>query len=85
MSGKVIKGYWDCPHCGTKGIDGLVDICPGCGSGKDKNVRYYMKNTEAVSSEELEAAGISADENDGGHRDWICGDCGAPKHNREQP
>ena len=84
MSGKVIKGYWDCPHCGTKGIDGLVDICPGCGSGKDKNVRYYMKNTEAVSSEELEAAGISADENDGEHREWICAYCGALNNYRDQ-
>ena len=84
MAGKVIRGYWDCPHCGTKGIDGLVDICPGCGSGKDKNVRYYMKSTEAVSDQELEAAGISADESDGEHREWICAYCGALNNYRDQ-
>ena len=54
MADKIIKGYWDCPQCGTKGIDGLLDACPNCGSGKDKNVRYYMKDTNAVSEEERE-------------------------------
>ena len=56
MADRVIRGYWDCEHCGTKGIDGLVDICPSCGSGKGKNVRYYMKSVEEVSDQELEAA-----------------------------
>ena len=77
MAERVIRGYWDCPHCGRKGIDGLVDICPGCGSGKDKDVRYYMKSVEAVSEEELRAAGINEGESDGEHREWICAYCGA--------
>ena len=76
MADKVIRGYWDCPQCGTKGIDGLVDVCPNCGSGKDKNVRYYMKQVEEVSDEELENAGLSREESDGSHREWICAYCG---------
>ena len=28
MADRVIRGYWDCPQCGTTGIDGLVDVCP---------------------------------------------------------
>ena len=76
MADKVIRGYWDCNQCGTKGIDGLVDVCPACGAGKGKDVRYYMKEAEAVSSEELEKAGISAEESDGSHREWICAYCG---------
>ena len=76
MADKIIRAYWDCPQCGMKGIDGLKDTCPGCGSGKDKNVRYYMKNVEEVSQEELEEAGISEDENDGAHREWVCAYCG---------
>ena len=76
MAGKIIRAYWDCPQCGMKGIDGLVDTCPGCGSGKDKNVRYYMKGVEEVSKEELEAAGMSEEEADGKHKEWVCAYCG---------
>ena len=76
MAEKIIRAYWDCPQCGTKGIDGLKDVCPGCGSGKDKNVRYYMKDVEEVSSEELQEAGISEEESDGLHKEWVCAYCG---------
>ena len=77
MADRIIKGYWDCPHCGAKGIDGLVDICPGCGSAKDKNVRYYMKSVEEVSDQELAAAGLSREDADGQHKEWICAFCGS--------
>ncbi len=83
MADRVIRGYWDCEHCGTKGIDGLVDICPSCGSGKGKNVRYYMKSVEEVSDQELEAAGISKEENDGKHVEWICAYCGSLNNYRD--
>ena len=76
MAGKIIRGYWDCPQCGMKGIDGLVDTCPGCGAGKDKNVRYYMKAVEEVSEAELNAAGMSSEEADGAHKEWVCPYCG---------
>ena len=76
MADRVIRGYWDCPQCGTTGIDGLVDVCPNCGAGKDKNVRYYMKAVEEVTEEELQAAGTSKAESDGSHREWICAYCG---------
>lgn len=32
MGTRVIKGYWDCIYCGTKHIDGLIDVCPNCES-----------------------------------------------------
>lgn len=76
MSGRIIRGYWDCGQCGTKGIDGLKDTCPACGAGKDKHVRYYMKEVEEVSADELAAAGISGEEADGKHKEWICAYCG---------
>ena len=83
MANKIIKGYWDCPQCGTKGIDGLLDACPNCGSGKDKNVRYYMKDTNAVSEEELNAAGLSKEDADGSHKEWICAYCGSLNNYRD--
>ena len=74
---KVIRGFWDCKSCGRKGIDGLLDSCPGCGAGTDKNVRYYMKSAEdTVTEQELTQAGIGLDELDGRHREWICAYCG---------
>ena len=77
MANRIIRGYWDCSSCGRKGIDGLLDACPGCGAGKDKNVRYYMKSaSDVVSEEELAHAGIGRDENDGKHKEWICSYCG---------
>ena len=76
MANRIVKGFWDCPQCGMKGIDGLVDTCPGCGSGKDKSVRYYIKTVEEVSDDELASAGISKDENDGSHKEWVCAYCG---------
>ena len=98
MANRVIRGYWDCEMCGKKGIDGLADTCPACGAGKSKNVRYYMKSVEEVTKEELAAAGISEEENDGLHREWVCPYCGnlnnyadlvcarcaAPKEEKEQ-
>ena len=74
---KVIRGYWDCPSCGKKGIDGLLDACPNCGRGKDKSVHYYMKSaSDTVTDAELEAARIGKDELDGKHKDWLCAYCG---------
>lgn len=77
MSKEIIRGYWDCSFCNTKGIDGLIDICPNCGAGKKKDVKYYMKSTDdVVSEQELNDAGISIEECDGNHKEWICPYCG---------
>ena len=84
-TGKIIRGYWDCPFCGRKGIDGLLDKCPGCGTGKRDDTRYYMKSSsDLVSGEELEAAGIGKDENDGLHKEWVCPFCGQLNNWKDQ-
>ena len=76
MSKRIVKGYWDCEACGTKEIDGLADICPGCGSRKPENTKYYLKEKkEYISSEELKKAGISEEECDGNHKEWVCPYC----------
>lgn len=43
MADKIVKGYWDCPYCSSREIDGLVDFCPNCGVHKPKDVKYYLK------------------------------------------
>lgn len=49
---KIIRGYWDCKYCEEKGIDGLLDKCPNCGSGKLEDTVYYMKNKREYFSED---------------------------------
>ncbi len=74
--GVIVKGYWTCEVCGTKDIDGLVDVCPNCGKQKSKTVKYYLREVEeVVTDEELKKAGISKEECDGNHKDWVCNYC----------
>lgn len=75
--GRIVKGYWACKYCGTGDIDGLTDICPNCGKQKSSDVKYYMKGSPVeVTEKELEKAGITKEECDGNHKDWICEYCG---------
>ncbi len=92
MADKVVKGYWDCPYCSSREIDGLVDFCPNCGVHKPKDVEYYLKgnvttnttysksqvpDSDVLSEKELEKAGISKEECDGKHKEWVCDFCGS--------
>lgn len=92
MADKVVKGYWDCPYCNSREIDGLVDFCPNCGVHKPKDVKYYLNgnvttnttysksqvpDSDVLSEKELEKAGISKEECDGKHKEWVCDFCGS--------
>lgn len=81
MGTRIIKGYWDCAYCGTKHIDGLVDVCPNCAKRKPGDVKYYIgtnnrNQMKEVTDSELQKAGISRKECDGKHKEWVCGFCG---------
>ena len=81
MTTKIIKGYWDCKYCGEKHIDGLIDECPCCGKRKSEDIKYYIGTSnrdemEEVTDSELLKAGISKEECDGNHKEWVCGYCG---------
>lgn len=91
MSERIVRGYWDCPYCDSKDIDGLIDDCPNCGRHKPENVKYHLKGhcvqenkiyktsqvdeSDVLSTEELHSAGISAEECDGNHKEWVCSYC----------
>lgn len=91
MSERIVRGYWDCPYCDSKDIDGLVDNCPNCGRHKPENVKYHLKGqhvqeneiykaaqvdeSDVLSTEELHSAGISEEECDGNHKEWVCSYC----------
>lgn len=91
MSDRIVRGYWDCPYCDSKDIDGLVDNCPNCGRHKPENVKYHLKGqhvqenkiyktaqvdeSDVLSTEELHNAGISEEECNGNHKEWVCSYC----------
>ncbi len=82
---KIVRGYWDCRYCETKGIDGLAEECPNCGHGREADTKFYMKSenaaaTDYVSDQELENAGIRKEDCDGEHFDWVCDYCGELNH-----
>ena len=40
---RIVKGYWDCPYCGNKGISGLEKRCTACGHSQDEGTKFYLK------------------------------------------
>lgn len=73
----IVKMYWTCRNCGTGSIDGLVDECPNCGDRKPSDIQYEFSEIDVeVTEEELKAAGISKEECDGEHKEWVCNYCG---------
>ena len=67
---KIVKGYWDCPYCGNKGISGLEKRCTACGHPQDEGTKFYLKEEkEYVSEDKAGSYGKGAD--------WTCSYCGA--------
>lgn len=66
--GNIIEGYWNCPYCGTKGIQGSHRSCTYCGKVRDDNTTFYMKETNNYVPAE-KAKNISKSP------DWVCSYC----------
>jgi hypothetical protein len=64
-------GYWDCPGCGQKRIQGPERSCPGCGRPRDPSVAFYTTDdAPAVEAPEQVARARAG-------ADWQCPYCGA--------
>ena len=51
-------------------------MCPNCGDRKPPDIQYEFGEVDVeITDEELEAAGISKEECDGEHKEWICNYC----------
>ena len=85
--GRTVMGYWDCPVCGNKGIDGTVMNCPSCGRARG-DVKFYMKGMEDNAiREEDERKGIEylskeQAEEIGKNPDWYCSFCNSLNRDR---
>ena len=66
--GKLVMGYWDCPYCNTKHIEGTRRECPSCGKPRGQEVKFYMDGVRYLSAEESQTKGKGAD--------WLCDHCG---------
>lgn len=66
---KLLVGLWDCPYCGSKGINGLKKKCPNCAHTQDAGTKFYL----GVEKEYLEA---DKAEDYGKGADWTCAYCG---------
>ena len=66
--GKLVMGYWDCPYCSTKHIEGTRRECPSCGKPRGQEVKFYMDGVRYLSEEESQTKGKGAD--------WLCDHCG---------
>lgn len=66
--GKLVMGYWDCPYCSTKHIEGTKRECPSCGKPRGQEVKFYMDGVRYLSAEESQTKGKGAD--------WLCDHCG---------
>lgn len=78
MADKIVMGYWDCPYCDEKGIQGTLRECPHCGKPRGNDTKFYMKskthdevvaNNEYLSGEQAQKKGKGAD--------WLCSYCGS--------
>ena len=66
----ILKGLWDCPYCGQKGIPGLTKSCPNCAHPQDAGTKFYLGSVEEKLEEEK--AGEY-----GKGADWTCAFCGS--------
>lgn len=73
--GRIIQGYWDCPHCGEKEIkaDPKKPYCSKCGEAQGAGVKFYIRDPNEVADQEIvEATGTKPK--------WVCNLCGAYNH-----
>ncbi len=78
MSERKVMGYWDCPSCGAKEIQGTIRVCPNCAKPRDENIRFYMKSKdheEVVRNNEYLTEDQAKKKGNG--PDWECSYCGS--------
>ena len=72
---RIVMGFWDCPYCDKKEIQGTLRNCPGCGRPrgdtkcymKSRNHEEVVRNGHYLTEEQAKTKGKGAD--------WICAYC----------
>jgi hypothetical protein len=67
----IRMGYWDCPSCGHKRVEGVQAACPQCGRPRGPGIQFYTDaNSPEIQDPELLARARAGS-------DWQCKFCGA--------
>lgn len=89
--GTLKVGFWDCPQCKRKGIDGLTYTCPGCGRARGENVTFYRTNNmKTVPTDKLDKATRKPDwycnycDSFNSDNDKVCRSCGSPRQSNSK-
>ena len=69
MADRIVMGYWDCPFCDRKKIEGTKRVCPECGNPRGSETKFYMDRDNVVALSEAEA------KDKGKGADWLCPYC----------
>ena len=69
MAERIVMGYWDCPFCDRKKIEGTKRACPECGNPRGSETKFYMDTDNVIALSEEEA------KNKGKGADWLCPYC----------
>ena len=62
-------GYWDCPFCDRKKIEGTKRVCPECGNPRGSETKFYIDRSNVIRLKQEEA------EDKGKGADWLCPYC----------
>lgn len=65
--GRILLGAWDCKYCGKKAIPGNIRECPGCGSPRGEDVKFYLPSDAKPVEDETKVSK---------NPDWLCSYCG---------
>lgn len=76
MAKRIVMGYWDCPYCGSTGIEGTTYDCPNCGHQRGKEEHVYLSKTKVPYVPGKKIDGVKYVNN---HEfkgvDWYCPNC----------
>ena len=73
----IHMGYWDCPQCHAKHIQGIELVCTSCGAARDPKIAFYSDDDAEVT--DAKALAIAK-----GGVNWACGFCGKDNHSGSQ-
>jgi hypothetical protein len=70
MPGKYV--FWDCPYCGTKGIQKRLRTCPECSAQRPEEVQFY--GPQRIHDQDARRMDMPAP---AAANEWKCESCGA--------
>ena len=87
---RIIQGYWDCPFCDSKAINGKLRECPHCGRPRSNTTKFYMLQDKRELAKEQDISKHQPDwycefcDSYNSYKDSVCKSCGAPRESKNK-